>query len=60
MTVPIESIEFADWLQQGMNNGWISRPFCNTHDMDPAMTEEEEAEWEAGGDPCQHVVRINV
>jgi hypothetical protein len=28
-----------------------------THDGDQYMTEEEEAEWEEGGDPCCPVVK---
>lgn len=53
-------IEFSDWLQVGIDQGWISDPFCNTHDGDPYMTEEEEKEWEDGGDPCMPVVKLFV
>jgi hypothetical protein len=52
--------EFGAWLNQGIEEGWVTEPFCNTHEIDPAMGEEEQAEWEAGGDPCQHVLRIMV
>jgi hypothetical protein len=52
--------KFGEWLNRGMENGWVTEPFCNTHDIDPAMGEEEKEEWEAGGDPCQHVLRIMV
>ncbi len=37
---------------------WITEPFCNTHDGDPYMTDEEMQEWEDGGDPCQVVFKI--
>jgi hypothetical protein len=37
---------------------WITKPFCNTHDGDPYMTDEEMQEWESGGDPCQVVFKI--
>jgi hypothetical protein len=50
--------EFYDWLEIGIANKWISEPFCYTHDGDPYMTEEEEKEWEEGGDPCAPVIRI--
>jgi hypothetical protein len=50
--------EFEIWLENGIERGWITEPFCNTHDGDPYMNEEEEAEWEAGGDPCQVVFKI--
>lgn len=52
------NIDMNDWLQIGIDKGWISEPFCNTHDGDPYMTEEEEKEWEEGGDPCLHVVKF--
>lgn len=48
----------GEWLSHGIEKGWITEPFCNTHDGDPYMTEEEEQEWEEGGDPCCHVVKF--
>lgn len=50
--------DFGIWLTQGVEKGWISEPFCHTHNGDPYMTEEEEQEWEDGGDPCMHVVKL--
>jgi hypothetical protein len=50
--------EFEIWLNNGIERGWITEPFCNTHDGDPYMTEEEQEEWESGGDPCQVVIKI--
>jgi hypothetical protein len=50
--------EFEIWLENGIERGWVTEPFCNTHEGDPYMTEEEEAEWEMGGDPCQVVVKL--
>ena len=47
-----------EWLSHGIEKGWITEPFCNTHDGDPYMTDEEEQEWEEGGDPCCHVVKF--
>jgi hypothetical protein len=49
---------FNEWLGKGVASGWITEPFCNTHDGDPYMTEEEEQEWEDGGDPCMVVVKL--
>ena len=49
--------EAVTWLQQGIDKGWISEGFCYTHDGDPYLTEEEEKEWEDGGDPCAPVVK---
>ena len=50
--------EFEIWINNGIDRGWITAPFCNTHDGDPFMTKEEEKEWEDGGDPCQVVFKI--
>ena len=55
-TIDLDSID--TWLAIGIKNGWVTEPFCNTHDVDPGMTEEEQQEWENGFDPCQPVVRI--
>ena len=53
-----EYYECDIWLTNGIERGWVTEPFCNTHDGDPFMTEEEQKEWEEGGDPCQYVVKI--
>lgn len=54
----INEKEFDIWLENGIERGWVTQPFCNTHEGDPYMTQEEEDEWEAGGDPCQVVIKI--
>lgn len=54
-----EEQEFAIWLENGIDRGWISEPYCHTHDGGMQyMSEEEIQEWEDGGDPCEHVLRI--
>jgi hypothetical protein len=50
--------DFNKWLATGIENNWVSEPFCHTHDGDPYMTEEEEEQWEEGGDPCMPVVKL--
>lgn len=50
--------EFDDWIAQGIMKGWVTPPFCNTHNGDPYMSPEEEKEWEEGGDPCLYVVKL--
>ena len=54
----INEKEFNIWLENGIERGWVTPPFCNTHEGDPYMTQEEEQDWEAGGDPCQVVIKI--
>lgn len=47
------------WLLIGIKMGWVSKPYCQTHDGGMEYwTEEEAEEWEAGGDPCQNVLRL--
>ena len=50
--------EFEIWLENGIERGLVTEPFCNTHEGDPYMNEEEQKEWEEGGDPCQVVIKI--
>lgn len=46
-----------EWLNQGKELGYCSEYVCSTHDGIPT-TEADDEEWEAGGDPCQPVVRL--
>lgn len=55
-----ENKEFEIWFNNGIERGWITEPFCNTHEGDPYMTEEEAQEWEEGGDPCLVVVKLKL
>jgi len=56
----LDKQEVWEWLQIGIDKGWVSDPFCYTHDGDPYMSEEEEKQWEEGGDPCSPVLKILV
>jgi hypothetical protein len=56
--IVLDEQDMWQWLQIGIDKGWVSEPFCYTHDGDPYMTEEEEQEWEDGGDPCSPVIKI--
>lgn len=50
---------FWNWFQQGIDNNWITEPFCATHDGGyDQMSEEELDQWEQGGDPCMTVTRV--
>lgn len=48
---------YEEWLQTGVEEGYCSRPVCDTHDGLP-RTAEEEDEWDEGGDPCLPAVRL--
>ena len=52
-----DGMSFEDWFNYGVANGYCSDQFCSTHDAAP-MHDTEEAEWQLGGDPCMHVVRL--
>jgi hypothetical protein len=50
---------FRYWLHLGIKMGWISKPYCMTHDGNyEYMTEEERKEWDDGGDPCHVAISI--
>lgn len=50
---------FRLWLRMGMRMGWVSKPYCATHDGNyEYMTEEEREEWDEGNDPCHVTVSI--
>jgi len=60
-------VTLYEWLQQGMELGFILPPpdhsgkqfeSCWTHDG-IAQTDEEAQAFEAGEDPCLHVIRLN-
>lgn len=56
-----EEQEFGIWLSNGIERGWVTPPYCNTHDGGyEYMGEEEVEEWDQGGDPCCHVVRLMI
>lgn len=44
-----EEKDFGIWLANGIDRGWVSDPYCHTHDGGyEFMSEEEIEEWEAG------------
>ena len=51
-------MEYDNWLQIGIDQGWVSPQFCYTHEGDPYMTIDEEKEWDEGGDPCMVVLKV--
>jgi hypothetical protein len=53
MTAPT----FDEWLRQGVSLGFCSPVLCETHDG-VGLTEEQEAEFNDGGDPCVHVIQV--
>lgn len=46
-----------EWVQFGVDEGWVSEPACATHDGIPMLDDEVE-EWQEGLDDCQFVLRI--
>lgn len=46
-----------DWLIAGIEAGYISDPFCDSHEG-PPLTDDEAQDYEEGGDPCLHCVRL--
>lgn len=50
-------MDVYEWVELGVKQGFCSQAVCATHDGVPSTAEEAD-EWEEGGDPCQHVVRL--
>jgi hypothetical protein len=50
--------DFNDWLALGLEKGWITEPFCNTHEGYQFLTDEQQEEFNEGGDPCVVVIQI--
>jgi hypothetical protein len=46
-----------EWLGIGLTNGWCGPPCCVPHDG-VGTTEAEDDEYDDGGDPCYHVLRL--
>ena len=53
----MDDLDFQTWMAYGQEKGWIAEGNCQTHDVTP-MTDEEEQEWEDGGDPCIPILRV--
>ena len=49
--------EFSEWLQEGLSLGFVGPSVCHTHDGLP-LSEAEDVEFEDGGDPCIHILRL--
>jgi hypothetical protein len=48
---------FDEWLQEGLDLKFCGPAICCPHDGLP-LTIEEEQEFDDGGDPCFHVLRL--
>lgn len=51
------NMDYFEWRDIGIAKGWISEPFCDTHEAGP-ISEEEVQAWDNGDDPCMFVFRI--
>lgn len=52
-------IDAYRYLKVGENLGWISKPYCMTHEGNyDYMSEEEREEWDEGGDPCHIAISV--
>lgn len=50
-------MDFDEWVRYGVEQKWVTLPYCDTHDGGP-LTDEEATEFEEGGDPCIVVMRL--
>lgn len=51
------NISFDIWLEIGLRQNFVGPAVCSTHDGVPTSPEEDE-EFEEGGDPCMHILRL--
>jgi hypothetical protein len=52
-------MSYREWLNFGIEQQWISEPYCATHDGGyEFLNEAEREEYDAGGDPCEPVLRL--
>lgn len=49
--------DFDKWLQEGLTNNFCGPAICYPHDGLP-LTISEEQEFDDGGDPCIHILRL--
>lgn len=52
-----DPVRFNEWLNRGIDAGWITPVSCWNHDTFE-ITLEEEKEMDEGGDPCIPIVRL--
>ncbi len=53
-----KNIDFDEWLQVGLSNGFCGPAICYPHDGLP-MTEAEDESYSIGDeDPCIHILRL--
>lgn len=52
-----EKLDQYDWYMFGVDSGYCTQYFCDTHDGIP-MSEEEMVSWDEGNDDCYWVMRI--
>lgn len=51
---------FEEWVAFGVEKGWVTEPFCHTHDGYQYLTDEQERDFDLGGDPCVGVIQLKV
>jgi len=53
----VKGPSFEEWMAYGIGQGWCGPPVCYVHDGLPTAPEEDD-EFDEGGDPCIHVIRM--
>ena len=51
-------MDFYEWIQIGIDNGWCGAPVCETHDGFPMSDEEWMIADLDGEPPCMHMIRL--
>ena len=53
----LDSLDFQEWVEYGVVNGWVAQPVCYHHEMLP-VTDAESEQMDEGDDPCLNVIRV--
>ena len=51
-------IDYATWVSIGKAKGWVSDPFCYTHDQPPMDDEEADQMFNSDEGPCINLLRV--
>jgi hypothetical protein len=54
----MSKINFNEWLQEGLTNGFCGPAICYPHDGLPMTANEDESYSIGDEDPCIHILRL--
>lgn len=49
--------EFEIWLENGIERGWVSEPFCSLHEDSPSIVTEKD-DWDLESESCEIILKV--